>query len=98
MNSLHRFLAENAAASKHHLIFFMCNLLREGSRTTITPQKYGIKNYTEYFQGEREHNAKRANKGLFVMCCLQNVLNTLLNISSMYSSAFWKMQNTIHDE
>jgi len=47
VNSLHIFLAGNVAASKHPLIFFTCNLLREGSRTTITPQKYRIKNYGE---------------------------------------------------
>lgn len=85
MNSLHVFLAENVAASKHPLIFFICNLLREGSRTTITPQKYGSKLYREeYFQGEREHNTKGANKGLFAVCCFRNVLNILLNISSMW--------------
>lgn len=84
MNSLHIFLAENVAASKHPLIFFVRNLLRKGSRTIITPHKYWIKNSREeYFQGEREHNTKGANKGLFAMCCLQNVLNILLNISSM---------------
>lgn len=85
MNSLHIFLAENVAASKHPLISFVCNLLRKGSRTIITPHKYWIKNYREkYFQGEREHNTKGPNKGLFAMCCLQNVLNILLNISSMW--------------
>lgn len=84
MNSLHIFLAEIVAASKHPLIFFICNLLREGSRTTITPQKYWIKNYTEksIFKG-KERNTKGANKVLFAVCCLQNVLNILLNISSL---------------
>lgn len=72
MNSLHIFLAEIVATSKHPLVFSICNLLREGSRITITPQKYWIKNYTEksIFKGKENITQKEQIKSylLGVVC------------------------------
>lgn len=80
VNSLCAFLTEDVAASKHPVVFFIWNLLREGAEQHHHRNNW-IKNYTEksIFK-EIESITQKEQIKAYLLCCLQSVLNVLLNV------------------